>query len=201
MAAHRLIFLPGVGADPNFWRPLGERLPADWEKVYLGWPGLGHQPPSPDVSGWEDLVRLVEDQLGDEPCDLLAQSMGGAIALATALKRPDRVRRLVLSVTAGGVDVGALGAADWRGGYHAEYPNAARWVLERWGDRSAEIAMVGQPTLLIFGDADPIAPAAVGRRLAELLPNATLKVLPGGDHGLVASRPAEIVGWICDHLA
>jgi pimeloyl-ACP methyl ester carboxylesterase len=201
LTTHRLIFLPGVGADPNFWRPLGDRLPAAWGKVYLGWPGLGHQPPRADVNGWEDLVRLVEHDLGDEPCDLLAQSMGGAVALATALKHPGRVRRLVLSVTAGGIDVSALVAADWRGAYHVEYPNAARWVLERWGDRSAEIAQVRQPTLLIFGDADPIAPVAVGERLAELLPNATLRVLAGGDHGLVASRPAEIAGWICDHLA
>ena len=69
MATHRLIFLPGVGADPNFWRPLGELLPPDWQKVYLGWPGLGHQPPSPEVNGWEDLVWLVEAELGDEPCD------------------------------------------------------------------------------------------------------------------------------------
>ena len=26
----RLLFLPGAGADPAFWRPLGDRLPASW---------------------------------------------------------------------------------------------------------------------------------------------------------------------------
>jgi surfactin synthase thioesterase subunit len=56
---HRLLFLPGAGADPAFWRPLGDRLPATWEKVYFGWPGLGAQPPSPDVNGLEDWVSSV----------------------------------------------------------------------------------------------------------------------------------------------
>src|SRR6202000_2380728 len=27
----RLLFLPGAGADPAFWRPLGDRLPASWD--------------------------------------------------------------------------------------------------------------------------------------------------------------------------
>ncbi len=93
------MFLPGAGGDPAFWRPVGDRLPADWDKVYFGWPGLGDQPPDPDVRDFDDLTALVEAQLGDAPVDILAQSMGGAIAIVLALRHPARVRRLVLSVT------------------------------------------------------------------------------------------------------
>jgi pimeloyl-ACP methyl ester carboxylesterase len=198
---HRLVFLPGVGADPAFWRPLGERLPAAWEKLYLGWPGLGRQPPDPAVAGWRDLVRLTEDAIGDAPADLLAQSMGGVIALLAALRQPARVRRLVLSVTSGGVDVAGLGAIDWRANYRREHPDAAAWVFEPWGDLTADLGKVRQPTLLIWGDADPISPVAVGERLAARLPDATLKVLPGGDHGLVETRAADIAPWVAAHLA
>ena len=65
--ATRVLFLPGAGADPNFWRPVGDLLPAQWDKVYFGWPGLGHQPPHPDINGLEDLVRLVEAEIGAGP--------------------------------------------------------------------------------------------------------------------------------------
>ncbi|HEY9217342.1 MAG TPA: GNAT family N-acetyltransferase, partial [Phenylobacterium sp.] len=93
--ARRLVFLPGAGADPHFWRPLADRLPAAWSKRFLGWPGLGDQPADADVNSVDDLVRLVEAQLGDGPADLLAQSMGGVVALQVALRNPGKVRRLV----------------------------------------------------------------------------------------------------------
>jgi hypothetical protein len=28
-----IFFLPGTGASPEFWKPAGERLPADWPKT------------------------------------------------------------------------------------------------------------------------------------------------------------------------
>lgn len=100
----RVIFLPGAAGDGGFWRPL---------IGLLDWPGLGAVPPSPDVNGFDDLVRLTLHAL-DEPADLVAQSMGGVVALRVALERPDLVRRLVLVATSGGIDVTGLGAADWR---------------------------------------------------------------------------------------
>ena len=113
--ARRLLFLPGAGADPAFWRPLGDRLPASWDKHYFGWPGLGDQPPDPSVNSIDDLVALVEAELWPEPVDLLAQSMGGVVALSVALRNPGQVRRMVLTATSGGVDVADLTAFDWRG--------------------------------------------------------------------------------------
>lgn len=195
-----LVFLPGAAGSPEFWRPVGDRLPTAWKKSYLGWPGLGNQPASPDVNGFDDLVRLVEAQLGDEPVDLLAQSMGGAVALRVALNHPKRVRRLVLAATSGGLDVASLGAADWRAEYRSSFPNAASWITEAGPDVSAELPRVAQPTLLLWGDADPISPLVVGRSLWQLLPNATLTVVRGGDHGFVHDRPGEIVESILHHL-
>jgi pimeloyl-ACP methyl ester carboxylesterase len=200
VARHRTVFLPGVGADPGFWRPLGDRLAAT-DKVYLGWPGLGDQPPDPVVASRADLLRLVEAAMGEGTCDLLAQSMGGVLAMQAALKHPAKVRRLVLSVTSGGVDVRPLGAIDWRANYRREHPSTPAWVFEPWGDLTDQLARVTQPALLIWGDADPISPVAVGERLASLLPNATLKVVAGGEHDLVETRAAEIAPWVAAHLA
>lgn len=198
----RLIFLPGAGADPAFWRPLGDRLPAHWGKTYLGWPGLGHQPPSPRVNGWEDLVAMVEAELeSGPPADLLAQSMGGGIALAATLRRPGQVRRLVLSVTSGGVDVTALGGAAWRPTYRRQYPDAAGWLDDPFPDLATQIPSLGHPTLLLWGDADEISPVAVGLRLASLLPNAGLKLVAGGGHDIVETHSDSLAPLVAEHLA
>src|SRR3979409_534484 len=99
-----VIFLPGAVGAAAFWRPVGDLLPAAWKKVYLAWPGLGAESPDRDVRGFDDLGRLVEAELTDESA-LVAQSMGGIVAVRVALMHPNKVRRLVLVATSGGVDV------------------------------------------------------------------------------------------------
>lgn len=195
-----LIFLPGAGGDAAFWRPVGDLLPSAWRKIYLSWPGLGDQPPDPRVDGFDDLVALLEAQLGDAPVDLLAQSMGGAVALRVALRYPTKVRRLVLAATSGGINVARLGASDWRPEYRAAFPRAAPWILDAHIDLEPELPGLTQPTLLLWSDADPISPLAVGQRLQGLLRSATLHVIPGGDHGFVRDRPAIVAPAVARHL-
>ncbi len=195
-----LIFLPGAGGDPTFWRPVGDLLPSAWRRTYLSWPGLGDQPPDPRVNGFDDLVALVEAQLGDAPVDLLAQSMGGAVALRVALRHPAKVRRLVLAATSGGIDVGRLGASDWRPEYRAAFPRAASWIMDARVDLAAELPELAHPTLLLWSDADPISPLAVGQRLQSLLRSATLHLVRDGDHSFVRARAAEVAPVIARHL-
>ncbi len=152
------------------------------------------------MTSYEDLIALTAAQFGDEPVDLLAQSMGGAIALTLALRHPERIRSLTLAVTAGGLDVEALGAVDWRPDYLAEFPQVAPWVMAERPDVSARLTEFRQPTLLIWGDADPISPVAVGRELETRLPDAKLLVVPGGHHDLINRRPDDVAPPILDHL-
>ncbi len=201
MSPPRILFLPGAGADPDFWRPTAERLPADWDKTRLGWPGLGDQPPQAGIEGLDDLVGLVEQQMGAEPVDLVAQSMGGLVAMTVLLRNPGRVRRLVLTTTSAGVPMARLGAADWRDGYFKEHPQAAAWLRDLDVDLSARLAEVVQPALLIFGTADPISPPSVGEYLLARLPDARLQVIEGGEHDLAFSRADEVAALIVGHLA
>lgn len=199
---HRTVFfLPGAGADPAFWRPLGDRLPGDWEKRYLAWPGLGHQPSDPTVSRFDDLVGLVERALPNSgTVDLVAQSLGGAVALRIALRQPSRVRRLVLTATSGGLDVARWGAADWRPAYRQEYPSAAAWIADPVPSLWAELGQVCPPTLLLWGGDDPISPVGVGEALRSQLPHAVLHVVPGADHGFGHARAAELVDLVTEWL-
>lgn len=195
-----VFFLPGSGASPEFWKPAGELLPAGWRKTYFGWPGIGHQKPDPSIRGIDDLVAMVVRKI-DSPVDLVAQSMGGVIAARIALAFPAKVRRLVLTVTSGGVDMAAFGASDWRPAYRAEYPEAAEWIYERSAGAPLPVERIAQPTLLLWGDDDPISPLGIGQHLARTLPNATLHVLAGGDHSLAKNRAAEVVPLIERFLA
>jgi len=196
----QLFFLPGSGASPEFWKPVGTLLPAAWPKTYFGWPGLGHQPHDPAIKGLDDLIAMVVARM-TEPVDLLAQSMGGVIAVRIALAHPRLVRRLVLSVTSGGVDMAAFGASDWRDDYRKSFPNAAPWILEPRAAQPQPVERITAPTFLVWGDADPISPLAVGRHLAERLPNARLHVVKGGDHDLVQTHAEEVAPLIERHLA
>jgi pimeloyl-ACP methyl ester carboxylesterase len=194
----KTIFLPGAGGSAAFWRPVAERLPVG-KKVFLAWPGLGDEPPSPKVRGFEDLVAIALAEL-DRPSNLVAQSMGGLVAVHCALRAPEKIRRLVLVATSAGLAVEDLGASDWRPGYFEAFPAAASWIADVREDLSSEIPQIKAPTLLIWGDSDPISPLAVGQRLLKLLPYARFHVVKGGDHDLAIQHADEVARVIRDHL-
>lgn len=193
------LFLPGAGASAQFWRPVADLLDPQGAMHFLSWPGLGNEPHDPKVQGLQDLVNLVLGQMS-EPVDLLAQSMGGLVAIKAAIAAPNRVRRLVLTGTSGGVPVDDLGGADWRLAYRSEFPRAASWITEVKEDLSACLGAIDAPTLLLWGDRDQISPVAVGERLRALLPNATLKLVPGGDHEFVRTHAEVVASSIAEHL-
>lgn len=194
-----LLFLPGAGASADFWRAAAGRLDLDRPRRFFAWPGLGNEPPDANVRGLDDLVAMVLAAI-DEPADLIAQSMGGLVAVRVALAAPEKVRRLVLAAASGGVRLDDLGAADWRGEYYRAFPSAARWIGEVREDLSARLPALAQPTLLLWGEADPISPPAVGRRLQALLPDARLHVLRGAGHDLAQTHADETATRIGEHL-
>ncbi|QMV03058.1 alpha/beta fold hydrolase [Devosia sp. D6-9] len=193
----KTFFLPGAGGSAGFWRPVATHLGLDGR--LLAWPGLGNEPHRPDVNGVDDLVSMVLEGL-DEPANIIAQSMGGLVAVKVALAAPEKVRRLVLTVTSGGVPVADLGGSDWRADYYAAYPAAARWIGEAREDLSAHLGEIACPTLLLWGDRDPISPVVVGRRLEALLPDARLQVIEGGDHDLAITHAQDVAKLIARHI-
>ena len=195
-----LLFLPGAGADPAFWRPTGDLLPAAWAKTYVGWPGIGEQPADPAVRSFADLVTYAERGLGDAPANVLAQSMGGVVAMHLVLRNAAKVHRLVLVATSGGVDAMRDVPYDWRPNHRRKFPHAADWMVTERRDLTAEMPHVRCPVLLLWGDSDPMSPVFVGERLRELLPRARLHVVRGGTHDLVRTHAAEVAPLIERHF-
>ena len=190
----RLLFLPGASGNTHCWQPVAQRLCNEAEKVHLGWPGFGGTPSDPRVSGFDDLLALVLAQL-DRPCALIAQSMGGVLALRAALARSQQVTHLVLNATSGGLPMAELGAEDWRTGFQAAHPHLPDWFATDTTDLSSRL-----PELLLWGMVDPISPVAVGERLAALLPQSRLQVIPGGDHDLGLHHADQVAPFIDAHL-
>lgn len=195
-----LLFLPGAGGAAAFWHPLGALLPAAWGKTYLNWPGFGHEGHRDGFDGFDALTAWAARHLAAADNVIIAQSMGAIIALRLALRLPAQVSKLVLTAGSGGLDMGRFGAADWRPAYRAAYPNAVRWIETEKPDHTADMARITQPVLLLWGDADPISPATVGRHLERLLPDATLHIVAGGDHDFAKLRAAEIAPLVAAHI-
>ena len=193
----KLIFLPGAAGSPDFWRPGSDLVIHPARRALLGWPGFDGVPRDPGISGLSDLVRMVIEEM-DQPCALIAQSMGGVIAISAALERPGLLTHIVLAVTSGGIDM--QGAEDWRASFWKANPQAPSWFADYRGDLAARIPSIKAPALLLWGDADPISPVSVGRRLEALFPHGRLHILHGGRHDLVVKLAPQVARLIGEHL-
>jgi pimeloyl-ACP methyl ester carboxylesterase len=196
-----LVFLPGAGGRASFWEPVAAQLSDIGPALRLAWPGFGDCPPAPDVRSTDDLFAWMLARLPPGRSHVVAQSMGGVLAARLAIEHPDRVGRLVLVATSGGVDVAAAGGEDWRPEYRASLPDVPRWFVEDRTDLTARLPAIRAPTLLLWSDADPVSPVAVGRLLEARIPGARLVIVQSGSHAFANERPDEVAALIRAHLA
>jgi pimeloyl-ACP methyl ester carboxylesterase len=194
-----LVFFPGAGGRVANLRPIGERLAHRRETHLCEYPGLGGVPPEPSLRTLSDLQRYLLASLPPQ-FDLVTMSMGGVLALRIALEHPERIRKLVLMATSGGVDVAALGGINWRDTFRRLQPDTPSWFVEDTTDVTHQLGRIPHPALLIYGDADLIAPPAVGHLLRKNLPNARIEILPDATHDLEIDHPDLIAALIEAHL-
>jgi pimeloyl-ACP methyl ester carboxylesterase len=92
-----LVFIHGFGLDRRLWDPQFAHLDGRGELVRYDCRGFGESSGSleGEYRHGADLEALL-DHLGIERATLVGMSMGGQIALETAVLRPERVERLVL---------------------------------------------------------------------------------------------------------
>jgi|SRR5215831_1990956 len=198
--AAQLVFLPGAGGSASFWRPVADQLVDLGAGHVFGWPGFGDVPADSSIRSLDDLFHWLVKRLPPGASHVIAQSMGGVLAVRLALDHPDRVASLVLVATSGGVDVARFGAADWRPEYVASLPGLPRWFLEDHTDFTLRLAEIRAPTLLVWSDADAVSPLSIGRFLAERIPRARLVIVRGGAHAFANERADEVGSLIRSHF-
>jgi pimeloyl-ACP methyl ester carboxylesterase len=150
--------------------------------------------------------------------------MGGHIAAELAADFPERVGRLVLasaaampfgdgyarhvaglvrSVRRGGRGhLPVLVADAWRAGPRTIL-TAARELMA--ADISPKLERIEAPTLLVWGEDDPLVPLDHGRRLLERLHDADLVVIRAAGHNVMLDSPEEfnhvVLGFLETPLA
>ena len=121
-AGEPLVLLHGVATSRLVWRRVIERLAHDRRVIAVDVPGFGESEPAGPGFDLDEVADRLAAGLGLERFDLVGHSLGGAVAVATAARHPEAVRRLVLVAPAGlepratGV-AAALGAAAERAVY------------------------------------------------------------------------------------
>ena len=110
-AGPALVCLHAIGHDAADFVRLRARFRDRWRVLALDWPGHGRSGPDREPASarrYGTLLDGVLHTLGVVSAVLVGNSIGGAVALAYAARRPDRVRALVLE------NPGGLAAVDDR---------------------------------------------------------------------------------------
>jgi pimeloyl-ACP methyl ester carboxylesterase len=167
-----LVLIHGFGADLNVWRRWLGRLPAGRGALALDLPGHGRSPLGKriDIDVFAEEVAATLEAEGVSFAHFVAHSLGAAVAVALAARRPDLLGSLTLIAPAGlGPDING---AFFAGFLSAPSPEALRrWLVELVEDVSALGDGLAEQTLRLRLDRD--LGSAQARIAAALLPCGT----------------------------
>jgi pimeloyl-ACP methyl ester carboxylesterase len=166
-----------------------------------------------------DHVANWMDSLGITRASLIGHSMGGFIVANLAADFPGHVERLTL-VGAAAVPLNrrfpwqTLGPV--RGLFDMSFTSfsllltdayragpATIWKAARdlgTADITDKLSSIQAPTLVIWGEHDPIIPLRAGKRITGILPNAELVVIRDAGHNVMWDRPEAFNQAVMDFL-
>jgi pimeloyl-ACP methyl ester carboxylesterase len=186
-AGEPLVLLHGGLGAAELWAPVLPALAAGRRVIAVDLAGHGHTAdvdrPFRAEAMADDVAALIE-HLGLERADVMGYSLGGHVALCTAIQHPDRVRRLVLVSIAfrrdgnhadaiAAMDAMSAGAADMIkqspiGRLYARIaprPDDFATLVAKTADlvkvdydRTDDVRRMTMPTMLVYADADSVRP-------------------------------------------
>jgi pimeloyl-ACP methyl ester carboxylesterase len=209
----------GPGTTGEAWRPLIDALSPDFRVLAPDLPGFGAAPAAP-ISEWAEILAP------DEPCAVVGNSAGGALALLLAHAR---VATRVVAVGSMGAPMpippaldALWGATDPRAVLELIFPGpvsdeaveARRTAMaaqpgylelfppprQRWVD-ALTVEPVDVPVLLVHGSEDRIVPLEHALALLRSLPDARLHVFGGCGHATPLERTDEFNHLVRSFLA
>ena len=185
-----IVLIHGTSASLHTWEGWVAALKDDRRVITFDLPGFGLTGPSPDggytIAAYVRFVGALLDKVGVERCVLGGNSLGGNIALATALAMPDRVYKLVLVDSAGYPFVSSSVPIGFR---IAQIPVVNR-LLEYVTPRSLVEASVRN----VYGDPSKVTSALVDRYF-------DMTVRAGNRHALVQRFSQSVFGANATRIA
>ncbi|MCZ7650556.1 MAG: alpha/beta fold hydrolase [Thermoanaerobaculia bacterium] len=212
-----VLLLHGSPGDGAALLPLAQEIAAERRVLLPDLPGFGG---SSRAAGDLSFARQAErlrawlDAIGEPAVDLVAVGLGAGPALHLAAADSGRLRSLTLLSAVGVQELSLLGdhrlnhglfrlqaAAVWA--LHRLVPHfglldrapfdrafARSWLAADQRPLRGLLLAWGGPALVVHGTDDVLVPAATARESHRLLPQAELRLLPGG-HAVVRSAPRE----------
>lgn len=210
-----VVLLHGLSGSSRWWSKNVEALAAKHLVAAVDLTGFGRTTsffglPATLPSFGEVTALLARwmETLG-EPAHLVGHSMGGQIAIRLAAERPDLVRSLLLVNSAGmpfkldpfphlrplpkppfgGPRIAQVLLPDFLRAGPTSIAVASARVLR--GDMRAWMREVKVPTLLVWGENDPLVPLRFGEAMQREIPNARLIVIPRAAHNTMWDAAEE----------
>lgn len=212
-----LVLVHGLSGSSRWWDAVLPRLTVRFQCHVVDVPRFGTAFRPADTAGW----------LGDwteaaalERVRLVGHSLGGTACARLAAERPELVDRLVLVAPAGmpsgrriaGYALPLLAALRlttpaFLARLTLDATRAGPRALLRGGlyaaraDVREQAPAIAAPTLLLWGDRDPLVPLSLAEEWQRAIPAAKLAVLHGVGHVPMVERPHEAAAAIVEFLS
>ena len=222
----------GAGGNHMSWWQQIPVFRQDYRCIAIDHRGFGR---SLDTTG-EGVARFIDDlealadHLGVEQCSIVAQSMGGRASLGYAVRRPDRVKALVMADTWGFFDWPEQQERARSMQPAVTTPLVHRALAEAYQDANPAMTFLYRqiqglnppregspvtapgaptldqvkactvPTLCLVGSDDGVTPPPLIKALADELPNAQYVEVPGAGHSVYFEQPQRFNELVGDFL-
>jgi len=227
-----LVMVHGAGGISRVWQNQMGPLSRTVNVLALDLPGHGNTPgPGREhIRDYAEWTIHALESVFERPVFLMGHSMGGAIILEVAHRRPEIARGIILASTGSRLKVAPAFLEGLRDRFdetvdqmtqYAYAPGAepgvvregANWIKQAGAptvigdflacdrfDRRNDIDGIRLPCLIVCGDLDKLAPPALSRSIYEAIAGSTLEMIPDAGHTVMIENPHAFNGAVQEFL-
>ena len=228
-----IVFIHGAGGNALVWQNQRRALDRGVNTVCMDLPGHGQSPgpPCTSIAEYGNWVLRFIRSLKLREVVLAGHSMGGGVAIDTAIEYPEELAGLILVGSGARLKVSSQIIQGLDDDFEATASQLVHWCygpgssgkLVRWGleqlfderrevilqdfracnefDRMEDIHLIKLPVLVLCGSEDVMTPPKYSQYLADNLRQSTVRIIEGGGHMAMLENPFKVNAAIVKFLA